>query len=192
MASGDLKRMLPLVARAFADLGYRRATTAALAKRCGVRENVLYRAWPDKKAMFIASIEFVWQRSVDIWQRLVQESGKSGAEAAKLILEYESKHHGETGLYKVVFAGLTELDDPQVAAALRNMYRSFHAFITRQVNALREQTPGGDSGSEASDEMRAWGVLGIATVANIDRELKLFSPRERAQLFTRLLQLLIQ
>ncbi len=139
MASGDLKRMLPLVARAFADLGYRRATTAALAKRCGVRENVLYRAWPDKKAMFIASIDFVWQRSMDIWQRLVEESGKTGAEAATLILEYESKHHGETGLYKVVFAGLTELDDPQVAAALRNMYRSFHAFITRQVLAMREQ-----------------------------------------------------
>jgi AcrR family transcriptional regulator len=73
MASGDLKRMLPLVARAFADLGYRRATTAALAKRCGVRENVLYRAWPDKKAMFIASIEFVWQLSMDIWQGLVEE-----------------------------------------------------------------------------------------------------------------------
>jgi hypothetical protein len=72
------------------------------------------------------------------------------------------------------------------------MYRSFHEFITSQVHAMREQSPGGDSGGDPSNEMRAWGVLGIATVVNIDRELKLFSPRERAQLFTRLLQLLIQ
>ena len=38
-----IKELLPVVARAFAELGYRRTTTADLARRCGVRENVLYR-----------------------------------------------------------------------------------------------------------------------------------------------------
>ena len=45
------RELLPIVARAFADLGYRRTTTAALAGSCGVQENILYRLWPDKKAM---------------------------------------------------------------------------------------------------------------------------------------------
>ena len=37
------RELLPLVAEAFSELGYRRATTAELAARCGVQENILYR-----------------------------------------------------------------------------------------------------------------------------------------------------
>lgn len=43
--------LLPLLAQAFSDLGYRRATTASIARRCEVRENILYRRWNDKAAM---------------------------------------------------------------------------------------------------------------------------------------------
>ena len=52
------RQLLPVVARTFAELGYRRVTTAELAKRCNVRENILYRLWPDKKAMFVAAIDY--------------------------------------------------------------------------------------------------------------------------------------
>ncbi|HEX4123149.1 MAG TPA: TetR family transcriptional regulator [Tepidisphaeraceae bacterium] len=191
MASGDAKRMLPLVARGFAELGYRRATTAALAQRCGVRENVLYRAWPSKKAMFLAAIDFVWQRSTEIWTRLAADAGANGAEAARLILEYESKHHGEMGLYKLIFAGLTEAHDPQIASALRRMYRRFHQFIAEQVAMLRADVPAGGLAAEPSDAVRAWGVLGAATMIHVDRELNLFGAAERATLFGQLAHLLI-
>jgi len=33
--------LIPIIARAFAERGYRRTTTAELAQRCAVRENVL-------------------------------------------------------------------------------------------------------------------------------------------------------
>jgi AcrR family transcriptional regulator len=191
MASGDAKRMLPLVAKAFAELGYRRATTAALAKRCGVRENVLYRAWPSKKAMFLAAIDHVWERATEIWSALIAESGASGAEAARVILEYESKHHGETGLYKLIFAGLTEADDRQIAGALRTMYRKFHEFIAKQVGALRADAAGSDSVSDPGDSQRSWGLLGVATMIHIDRELNLLRPAERATFFSDLAHLLI-
>ena len=49
--------LLPIIAETFTRLGFRRTTTAELAKRCKVRENILYRLWPDKKAMFIAAID---------------------------------------------------------------------------------------------------------------------------------------
>jgi AcrR family transcriptional regulator len=65
------QELLPIVARAFAELGYRRATTAELARRCGVPQNILYRIWPDKKAMFIAAIDYVYELSAATWQRLL-------------------------------------------------------------------------------------------------------------------------
>jgi AcrR family transcriptional regulator len=196
MASGDAKRMLPLVAKGFAELGYRRATTATLAKRCGVRENVLYRAWPSKKAMFLAAIDHVWERATEMWTKLVADAGASGVDAARLLLEHESKHHGEMGLYKLIFAGLTEVDDPQIAGALRRMYRRFHQFIAEQVAILRanHDEPGVGAGGavEPSDAVRAWGVLGVATMIHVDRELNLFGSAERPGLFGQLAQLLIE
>ena len=66
--------LLPVVAAAFAELGYRRASTAELAERCGVRVNVLYRLWPDKRAMFVAAIHHVFDGSLATWEALLEES----------------------------------------------------------------------------------------------------------------------
>ena len=46
------RELIGTVATTFAELGYRRTTTANLAERCGVQEAILYRLWPDKRAMF--------------------------------------------------------------------------------------------------------------------------------------------
>ena len=111
------RELLPIVARAFAERGYRRTTTAELAERCGVQENILYRLWPDKKAMFIAAIGYVYDLSVAIWSRLLKEAdGKQTA--AERLLAYEAEHLGEFGHSRIVFAGLSETDDPDIQAAL--------------------------------------------------------------------------
>ena len=51
------KKLLPIVCQTFSELGYRRTTTAELAAKCQVRENILYRLWPDKKAMFLRRLK---------------------------------------------------------------------------------------------------------------------------------------
>ena len=65
--------LLPRLARAFAELGYRRTTTAELARRCRTRETTLYRLWPDKKAMFIAAIRYVYDLFESTWRQLERE-----------------------------------------------------------------------------------------------------------------------
>ena len=59
------KRLLPVVCEVFSELGYHRTTTAELARRCGVRENILYRLWQDKKAMFLAAIDDIFESRVN-------------------------------------------------------------------------------------------------------------------------------
>jgi AcrR family transcriptional regulator len=171
--------LLPTVARAFAELGYRRTTTAELAERCGVRENVLYRLWPDKKAMFIAAIEYVYELSAQTWQKLLAEGDGERSSASRL-LDYESTHHGEFGLYRIVFAGLSETDDPEIRDALAGMYKRYHRFIQRQIGRHRAQTQAAMGDDEA---LVAWAVIGLGTVANIGRELGLLTNRKRRSLF---------
>jgi AcrR family transcriptional regulator len=180
----DPQRLLPLVAAAFADLGYRQATTAQLAKRCGVRENILYRAWPSKKAMFLAAIDYVFDSSLSRWKALLARRQESGP-AAQRVLDFESTHHGEFGLYRIVFSGLSETTDPEIRAALRRMYLRFHAFIVDQIQAAQASAP------PAESALAAWAFVGLGTVSNISRELRLFSAEERAQLFQQMGRLLL-
>lgn len=170
---------VPILAKAFAELGYRRTTTAELAGRCGVRENVLYRLWPDKRAMFIAALDYVYQLSEATWDALLAQAS-GGASSAERILEYEASHQGEFGLYRIVFAGLSETDDPEIAAALKGLYGRFQAFVEKQVSAHRDGLP--DEEEELEPELVAWAILGLGTVANIGRELGLLSAADRARL----------
>jgi AcrR family transcriptional regulator len=181
------KELLPIVARIFAELGYRRTTTAELARRCEVQQNVLYRLWPDKKAMFIAAINYVYQLSSGTWRRLLRDDA-AGHSSAERLLMYETEHHGEFGYHRIVFAGLSETDDPDVRDALADMYRKFQRFIEREIAGHRQRCgqPGG-----VSALLAAWAVVGLGTVTSIARELGLLGERRRHRLFRDVGQLLL-
>lgn len=172
--------MLPVVARAFAELGYRRVTTAELARRCGVRENILYRLWPDKRAMFIASIDYVYELSHAVWTKMAGEGSERGR--ARRLLRYEARHHGEFGLYRIVFAGLNETDDPKIRKAMRRMYLLFQRFIAASV---REHHGNKGKRSASSENLAAWAIIGLGTLANIGRDLGLLSVTQRRCLIAR-------
>ncbi len=176
------RELLPAVARAFAELGYRRATTAELARRCEVQETILYRLWPDKKAMFLEAIEHVFAASERTWGQLLASGGDRRG-AARRLLEHEAGHHGEHHLYRIVFAGLSEADDPQVRAALRRIYLAFQRFVRER---LAEHAPARRAGPRLDPGLVAWGLVGLGTIANVGRELGVPDARARRRLFTTL------
>jgi len=163
------------MARAFAELGYRRATTAELAARCDTQEVVLYRLWPDKKAMFIAALGHVYDASTLVWEGLL--AGNDGRSSAERLLAYEATHHGEFGLYRLVFAGLNEVDDRDVRQELCHMYRRYHEFVVRRLLEHRA-----DKNAVAPD-LVAWALIGMGTISSIGRELGLLQPAQRRRLW---------
>ncbi len=173
------KKLLPIVCRTFSELGYRRTTTAELARQCGVRENILYRLWPDKKAMFLAAIDDIFARRAETWGKLLARA-PAGRQAGERLLAYEAKHQGEFGFYRVVFTALAETDDAEIRAALVRMYRRFHETVRERVGANREGRPPSPG---LSCDVAAWALLGLATVSNIVRELDLLKPRQRERMF---------
>jgi AcrR family transcriptional regulator len=181
------RELLPIIAKAFAELSYRRTTTAELGRRCRVRENILYRLWPDKKAMFIAAIDYVFDLSARTWASLLSDCSSAG-EGARRLLEYEATHHGEFGHYRIVFAGLSEMDDPEIRSALRTMFGRFHRFLSNQIEAGR-----GRRGSKprAKPSVSAWAMIGVGTAANISRELGLLTDSQRRQLIGEIGRLLL-
>lgn len=173
------RELLPVLARAFAELGYRRATSSELAARCGVQEKALYRLWPDKRAMFLAALEQVFAESEAAWAELARARGK-GQSTAERLLAHEAEHHGEHRLYRIVFAGLSETDDALIRDALAGLYGRFQRLIQERVEEHRR---GKKAAGALDPALAAWAIVGLGTVANIGRELELLKGRERARLF---------
>lgn len=179
------KNLLPIVCQTFSELGYRRTTTAELSQRCEVRENILYRLWPDKKAMFLAAIDDIFQSRAEMWAKII--SNQPGPELGiERLVAYESQHQGEFGFYRVIFTALAETDDDEIRTALTRMYRQFHRLVSKQIETGRERDRSGLSVSDA-----AWALLGLATISNIILELNLLGPRQRKQMFAAVAESLV-
>ncbi|MHB1033040.1 MAG: TetR/AcrR family transcriptional regulator [Pirellulales bacterium] len=183
------KKLLPIVCQVFSELGYRRATTAELAARCGVRENILYRLWPDKKAIFVAAIDDLFHRRGEVWADLIARQ-PDPEQATKRLVAYEARHQGEFGFYRVVFTALAETDDPEIRDALVRMYRGFHDLVKRQVEVGRGK--GTRKLSALPADAAAWALIGLATVSNISRLLELLTPRKREQVFAAIAEYLVE
>lgn len=186
----DEKRaeLLPLIARCFAERGFRRATTADLAAACGVQETILYRLWPGKKAMFLAAIEYVYEQSERVWEGVLG-GGEASGSAAERLLAYEARHLGEYGLYRIYFAGLNETDDAEIRAALRTMFESFHRQIRTRIEQHRLEA---DGTAAAGAEAAAWALLGVGMIANLSRDLDLFDDAAREALISDVGRLLLE
>jgi AcrR family transcriptional regulator len=180
------ERLLPIVCRAFSELGYRRTTTAELAERCGVRENILYRLWTDKKAMFLAAIDHIFRGRAAVWAEMLADH-PGPQQVAERLVGYEAKHQGEFGFYRIVFTALAETDDADIRAALTAMYRAFHQLLQNEVKAGQA----GRRGPTLSAGHAAWALMGLATMSNIIRELDLLGPRPRERMFAAVAQSLV-
>lgn len=176
------RELLPVLATAFSELGYRRATTAELAERCEIRENILYRLWPDKKAIFLAALEYLFQRRMEKWKKELDKVSSKESNVARLV-ELTSKDLGENGLYRMIFAALNETDDLDIKRALQQLYRRYHQRLDTDLVTYRKLvgiSPAADCGD------LAWALIGLVSFMNIALDVELMDAKERKRLFTEL------
>ncbi len=179
--SEDRRReLLPVIAAAFSELGYRRATTAELAERCKVQENTFYRLWPDKKTIFIAALEYLFQRRMEKWKKELGKASSTKSNVVRLV-ELTSKDLGENGLYRVVFAALNETEDFDIKLAMQRLYRRYHARLDAELVTHRKLS-GVSTPAECGD--LAWALISLVSFMNIALDLELMDSKERKRLFT--------
>lgn len=169
------EHFLPVIAQYFSDHGYDGATTAGIANACGVRENVLYRIWDDKETMFVAVIDFIHAYTIDLWEDVAPRKDETKVEA---ILRMQAKDHGALRYYRVVFSGLLQ-SSKDIRKAIRRMYVGIHGYIEQAVELHHAQREGT---SRFDPDVAAWGMMGLAAMADIQRELRIKSQSSRETL----------
>lgn len=88
-----------------------------------------------------------------------------------------------------MFTALTEADDTETREAITGMYRRFHERLRKLIDANRQS---GESTAALSPDAAAWSLIGLATVSNIVRELELWRPRPRKDMFAEAAKYLVE
>lgn len=128
-------QLLDAATRVFAELGFRGATTKAIAAEAGVAEALIYRYFPSKEALFIAVVDRTADRLVKATRGALDLHRTEPIRALGTLLDFarEIVRDNET-LARMVFVVNAELTEPTI----RDAYRPHQAAVLDALTAAFE------------------------------------------------------
>lgn len=165
LPASERKRRIIEAARAvFASAGYAGVGTAELARAAGVSEAALYRYFPSKKRLFMATLGNAGARLQEIWQRLATEVDDPIETLRGIALGYYDHVHSRSDFTRLQFRALSESDDPEVQAAVRENFASLARFVA---DAIREGQRRGLVREDVDASVVAWQFLGMGLAVDV-------------------------
>ncbi len=159
LSAAERKRRIIESARAvFAGSNYSKAGTAELAKAAGVSEPALYRHFASKKDLFLATLRSSSPKLLEIWERIASEVEDPLETLWNIGLHYYDHLWNRAGVMKLQFQALSEVEDKDIRAALRE---SFGAYVQFFRETLDEGKARGIVRKDIDSEVAAWQFLGI-------------------------------
>jgi TetR/AcrR family transcriptional regulator len=165
--------------RALARSNYRTTSIAEIAHEAGITEPAVYRYFPTKKALFIAIIQDVGRRILEIWQSIVEDAELPSEALGKISLDYYERAITRKGDLKVLFQALAEVDDKEIRQALRDQFSGYVNLLTK---IYLEGQEGGLIRKDIDPHAAAWGFLSVGFTLNLVGLLRMESQLSRERL----------
>ncbi|HZT85388.1 MAG TPA: TetR/AcrR family transcriptional regulator [Gaiellaceae bacterium] len=183
MAAADRRRHLVETAiRLFTEGSYHGTTTAEIARAAGVSEPILYRHFASKRDLYLASLEHVWARTREAWERKLEEATDACAAVEAIGKEHVSVRSPKLQLAELWVQALGEAaEDPDLRRHLRSHMREVHDFVADLVRRGQAQ---GAIAAERDPDSEAWIMLAGGILGMVGRRLGLLDDKELAAIRT--------
>ncbi len=159
------KRLIIESARGvFASQSYAKVGTADLAKAAGISEPALYRHFAGKKELFVETIRATGPRLLQIWEEIAVDYEDPIETLWAIGVYYYDHLESHSANLKLQFRALSEADDPDIQAALRENFESFVRFVA---DTLEEGKARGIVRKEVDSRVIAWQFLGIGMTLDL-------------------------
>lgn len=162
----------------FASQSYARVGTADLAKAAGISEPALYRYFSGKKELFVATIRATGPRLLRVWEEISVDYEDPIETLWAIGVYYYDHLESHATNMKLQFRALSEADDPDIKAALRD---NFEAFVDFVADTLEEGKARGIVRAEVNTRLVAWQFLGIGMTLDMMHMLGLKDEMDRAR-----------
>ncbi len=165
--------------RALARSNYRTTSIADIAAEAGITEPAVYRYFKTKKELFVAILDDVGERMLALWQSFMNECENPIEALTKISADYYERALRRRGELKVLFQALSEVDDPDIRAALKRQFASYVALLEEIIQRAQEQ---GVIQASVDALAAAWSFLSVGFTLNLVSLLKLEEQLNRDRL----------
>jgi TetR/AcrR family transcriptional regulator len=157
--------------RVFSRASYHAATTAEIARECGVTEPVLYRHFPSKRELYLACLDAAWEHVRSLWEEALAQEPDPALKVGAMGRAYieQQRSGGRIMLSDLWVQALTEAtDDPSIRRYLRDQMREVRDFVAR---VIRESQDAGAIPRDRDPDAEAWIFISLGLLSTIDRRL---------------------
>ena len=142
----------------FADLGFAGADTTKLARAAGVTAPALYRYFPSKKNLFLATLKRAGPRLSGILDQIVAGSADPLDAIWSFGLGYYDRVQNHAPVMKLWFQALCESDDPETRAVLQANFVGLVDLLQANLDEGKRQ---GLVEEEIDTRVAAWHFMSI-------------------------------
>jgi AcrR family transcriptional regulator len=177
MAAADRRRhLIETAIRLFTEGSYRGTTTAEIARAAGVSEPILYRHFASKRDLYLASLEHVWARTRETWERALAEAPDACAAVEAIGKGHVSVRSPKLQLAELWVQALSEAsEDPDLKRHLRRHMREVHDFVA---DLVRRGQAEGAIAKERDADSEAWIMLAGGILGMVGRRVGLLDDAE--------------
>jgi AcrR family transcriptional regulator len=165
LSAQDRKSQIIETARdVFASQSYAKVGTADLAKAAGVSEPALYRYFSSKKDLFLATLRSTAPKLLEIWQAIAYDVEDPLETLWSIGVHYYDHLQTHSGNMKLQFQAVSEVDDPEIRAALHENFAAFVDFVSETLDEGKRR---GIVRRDVDSRLVAWQFLGIGLTLDL-------------------------
>jgi AcrR family transcriptional regulator len=158
------EQILDAALTAFANASYRDVPTLAIATALGVSEPTLFRHFPTKRALYLATLD----RSVEVILGNWREIAARCSHPLEALLEmgrwYFAGIQSDSRHLRLRFRACTEVGDPEIVAHVRGHFRAVFALVHGLFEAARAR---GDVAADTDTRAHAWLFTAVGTLLDV-------------------------
>jgi AcrR family transcriptional regulator len=156
--------------RVFAKSSYHGATTAEIARECGVTEPVIYRHFQSKRDLYLACLDAGWAHVRVLWQEALENEPDPGLKLGAMGRAYVQLQRADRIMLSDLWIqALNEAsEDPKIRRYLRDQTREVHDFVADVIR--RSQADGGIE-RDRDPDAEAWIFISLGLLSTMDRRL---------------------
>jgi AcrR family transcriptional regulator len=152
----------------FARAGYRDVPTAAVAGALGVSEPTLFRHFPTKRALYLATIDRSAEMVIGHWRQIAEHSGSALDALVEMGRWYFAELQNDSRHLRLRFRSSTEGSDPEIVARVRQHFRTVFDLVHGLFERARAA---GEIAADTDTRAHAWLFTAIGTLLDVTQIL---------------------
>ncbi len=163
---------------AFAANGYANTGTDEVARAAGIAPSAIYRYFPSKRDLYLATLKDAGPRLAAIWRKTAERAGDPLETIWEIGLQYYDHVNTRSSFTRLWFKALGDADDPEVREIMASSYMAMMGVITDLIETGKAR---GLVRADFDARIAAWHFMAIGSTFDLVHQLGLDEELSRAR-----------